>query len=335
MKYITKIAMIAIVSIIVIMITIFIFTPKKLAYTRNLFYMDTYISVKVYTTNKDLAMKALDKAESIYLIYHELTDRFNSYTGINNIYYIKHNSDKTANIILDQKLYDLIKYGVSWYDKSNGIKNINLGNLIDVWKKYRDNASGVPTLNELQNCGSTNIKDIVLLPNNQILNNHPNIDLGSIAKGYTTELVGAYFKSVGLDEYLINAGGNVLVGNNYKNSKYRIGIQDPVNSSDIYQVVKGNNIAVVTSGGYQRYYEYKGVKYNHIIDPRTLYPANNFASVTVITNNSALGDSLSLVLFVMNLEEGKAYLKQFDNVEAIWHTNDNKIIRSSGFSKYE
>lgn len=335
MTYKHKVAIIMILIITMSMMTWYLFKPKYQTYSRNLFYMDTYISVKVYAIDSVKANKALDEAESIYKIYHELTDRFTPYDNINNIYYLHHNQDKIANIKLDPKLYELIKYGITWYDKSNGIKNINLGNVIDVWKKYRDAASGVPTLNELQNAGSTNIKDIALLPNNEILNNHSNIDLGSIAKGYATQVVGDYFKSVGLTKYLINAGGNVLVGDHYNNGTYKIGIQDPTKPGEVYRIVKGNNLAVVTSGGYLRYYEYKGIIYNHIIDPETLFPADKYQSVTVVCHSSTLGDSLSLVLFVMDIDAGKEYIKQFPNVEAIWYTKDNKIIKSSGFDKYE
>jgi thiamine biosynthesis lipoprotein len=64
-------------------------------------------------------------------------------------------------------------------------------------------------------------------------------------------------------------------------------------------------------------------------------PPNYMKSVTVITNDSALGDALSTTLFLMSIEEGKEYIKQFNNVEAIWYTNDNTIIKSDGFDKYE
>lgn len=330
-----KIGLIIVIIIFLMGITLYLFKPTIKTYSRNLFYMDTYINIKVYTSNKSLANQSLDEAEKIYQTYHQLADRFTPYDNINNLYYIRHNKLTATNLNLDPKLYDLIKYGISWYNQSNGIKNINLGNVIDVWKKYRDLKTGIPSLNELKNAGSTNIKDIVLLPNNQILNNHPNIDLGSIVKGYATQVVGDYLKQVGLPKYLINAGGNVLVGDHDDDGVYRIGIQDPTKPNEVFQVVKGNNLAVVTSGGYQRFYEYQGVKYNHIIDPNTLFPADKYYSVSVVCDSSTLGDSLSLVLFVMDIEQGKALIKKYDNVEVIWYTKDNQIIKSSGFDKYE
>jgi FAD:protein FMN transferase len=304
-------------------------------YDKNLFYMDTYINVKIFTKDSKLAEQALKEIDNIYRDYHQLSDRYNSYPDIKNVYYINNTNDKSKSILLDQRLYDLIKYGKSWYYESDGIKNINIGNVVDVWKEYRANKSGVPTYEELLNAGSINIEDIVLEDNNYILNNIPNIDLGSVAKGYATKEVGKYLESVNINKFIINAGGNVLVGDHYNNDYYKIGVQNPEDGNSIYQVVKGNNIAVVTSGGYERYYTYNGIEYNHIINPKTLFPANNFKSVTVVTDDSAKADGLSLILFVLPLTEGQEFIKKYDNVEAVWYLTDGTVVKSEGFNKYE
>lgn len=322
-------------ALLLIIISVLFINKKSNIHTIDIFKMDTYINIKIYSNDSKLANNALKQAENIYNQYHVFTDRYNAYDNIKNVYYINNNQDKDKTITLDPKLYHLLEYGISWYYKSNGIKNINLGNVIDVWAKYRDLGVGIPTEKELDNVGSTSIKDVILLGNNKIANNNPNIDLGSIAKGYATEVVGDYFKSIGINNFIINAGGNVLVGDHYSNDSYKIGITNPLDKNNIYSVVKGNNIAVVTSGSYERYYEHDGVIYGHIIDPNTLYPANKYLSVTVISDSSALSDSLSLILFVMDIEEGKKLLENYPGVEAIWYKNDETIIKTDGFSKYE
>ena len=323
-------------SIIPILILIFIFlfiynNNSKKDYTRKFFYMDTYIYVKLYDINKKDADKYLDEIENIYKKYHKLTDRYNEYDNIKNIYYIKNNKSEEEYIKIDNELYDIISYGIDYYDKTNGLVDISMGNVIDVWKKYRDNKNGVPSIEELEKANN-NIK--IELKDGKIKNNHPNIDLGSIAKGYTTKVVGEYLKKQNINKFLINAGGNVLVGD--KNKKdYLIGIEDPNSKDDIFDIVKGSNIAVVTSGGYERYYEYNGKKYHHIINPKTLYPTDNMKSVTVVTSDSALADILSTYLFLLNIDDGLKYVNSLENVEAIWYTNDDKIIKSDGFDKYE
>ncbi|MEG1647659.1 MAG: FAD:protein FMN transferase [Bacilli bacterium] len=303
-------------------------------FNRDLFYMDTYINVKIYTTDSVKANKTLTLVDNIYKEYHQLTDRYNAYTNVNNVYFINNNSIKDEKIKIDSKLYELIKQGIIANSKTDGLININMGDVIDVWKKYRDAKTGVPTLIELKNT-NIDIDQIKLLDNNNILNNHPNIDLGAIAKGYVTQIVANYIKEQGFDKFLINAGGNVIVGNHYNKEVFRIGIEEPNSNGGIYQIIKGNNMVVTTSGSYERFYEYNGITYHHIIDPKSLFPTNYMKSVTVITKDGLLGDTLSTALFLMPIMEGKKFLKNFADVEAIWYTLDNQVIKTDGFNKYE
>ncbi len=329
-----KYIIIVIVILLLMVLYAVIFKNNKLdKYEKNLFYMDTYINITIYNESKEKANAALDKIDSIYKNYHDLTNRYEENELIN-VYYINNNNDDKEYLDIDSKLYNLLEYGINWYQKSNNLLNINMGNIIDVWKKYRDLGNGIPTSEEINNAAINDINKIIL-KDGKIKNNHPNIDLGAIAKGYATEEAGKYLESIGIDKYIINAGGNVKVGNHYAADKYKIGIENPEDPSKIYMVIKGNNISVVTSGGYQRFYEYNGKRYSHIIDPNTLYPGNYMKSVTVITKDSSLGDALSTTLFLMSIQDGMEYIKQFDDVAAIWYTNDNEIIKSKGISKYE
>ncbi len=332
---INKIIWITIPVLIIIFIIIGIINKnKKIEYVKKFYYMDTYIYVKIYSSDNKLANEALNEVENIYKNYHILTDKYNSYKNVNNIYYIKNNDSKDEYIKIDKKLYNIIEYGIDAYKKTNGLLDISMGNVIDIWKKYIENKNGIPSMDELKKSKTNSIDDIILKDGNTIKNNHVNIDLGAISKGYTTKEVGKYLKKMNINEYLINAGGNVLVGDYYKKGYYKIGIEDPDNKNDVFKVVKGNNIAVVTSGGYERYYEYDGKKYNHIIDPTTLNPKNYMKSVTVISKDSALADTLSTALFLMEVDKGKEYVNNLSDVEAIWYTCDNKVEFSNGAKKY-
>ena len=115
---------------------------------------------------------------------------------------------------------------------------------------------------------------------------------------------------------------------------YQIGVQGPNKDGSLVTIVKGKNISVVTSGSYERNYEYEGKIYSHIINPMTRYPADYMKSVTVITEDSALGDILSTILFLMPAGKGQEFIKDY-SAEAIWVLNDDTIIRSEGFDKYE
>lgn len=335
MKAYLSYVIVSIITIVLSLLFLFNSSNKKGLYTTNLFYMDTYINIKIYDVDEKTKDKAFDNVDKIYKKYHELSDRYQKYDNVKNIYYIN-NIDINTEIEIEKELYDLIDYSVSFCNQSNGLLNIAMGNVIDVWKSYRDGEKeGIPTIDELKD-KNINLEDLVLLKNNKILKkSNISLDLGAFAKGYATEVVGKYLESINIDKYIVNAGGNVKVGNHYDNKKYKIGLEKPTKESDIYKVVNGNNIAVTTSGSYERFYEYNGESYHHIIDPNTLFPPQYMLSVSVISNDSTYADALDTMLFLMSTLDGLDYVNKLDDVYAIWYTNDGKIIKSEGFKKYE
>lgn len=311
---------------------------KDKVYSRDLSYMDTFINIKVYSDNDKLVEKAMNEIDKMYQEYDELCNRYQERDGIINIKYINEKLEIDKEQVIDKRLYDILKYSKSYYEQTNGLFNIALGNVLDVWKKYRDGEKvGIPTLDELKQSGSIDLSTLVLLDNNTIKKtSNISIDLGGIAKGYVTEIAGDYLESIGLNKYLITAGtSSIKAGKHYNNGKYRIGLIDPKDTSNQYKVLIGNNISITTSGSYERYYEYQGVRYHHIIDPNTLFPTNRMLSVTVITNDAALGEVLSKTLFLMPISEGMNYIKSFDGVEAIWYGADGEITTSIGMKDYE
>jgi thiamine biosynthesis lipoprotein len=300
--------------------------------------MDTYINIKLYCNDNDKAKEALNYVDDLYNEYDKLADRYKKYDDIKNIYYVNNELAIDKQIKIDSKLYDILKYSKSYYYKTNGLFNIALGNVIDAWKNYRDGIKqGVPTYDELKNSGSIDINDLILLDDNTIIKkSNVSIDLGAITKGYVTEIAGDYLESIGIDKYLITAGSSsVKAGNHYNNGKYKIGLTDPSDPTSLYKVITGNNISVTTSGSYERYYEYNGKKYSHIIDPNTLFPSNNMLSVTVLSDDASLGEILSTTLFLMPIKDGLEYIKLYDGVEAIWYGMDNKVTLSPGMNAYE
>ena len=286
----------------------------KQEYSKNLFYMDTVINIKLYNVNEKKANEAFDYLDSLYQKYENLTDFYDSNSELSKL-----NND--INYEISSELLDLIKIGYEWDVKTNGLLNINIGNLTKIWHDFRENPVSLPNLDDVK-------IESLKIENDKILNDKVNIDLGAIVKGYVTEKAGNYLESIGIEYYLINAGGNVKAGKSNK-GYYNIGIASPI-SNETFEIVKNENISVVTSGGYERFYEYNGVMYHHIIDPNTLYPANNMKSVTVIGEDSGLCDILSTTLFLMDIDEGKEFIKDYD-VKVIWFTNDDQIIKSDNY----
>ena len=143
------------------------------------------------------------------------------------------------------------------------------------------------------------------------------IDLGGIAKGYTSSRVMEIFKEYGVEHGLVSLGGNVqALGGKQDGNPWRVAIQNPESELDYLGVLEIKDKCVITSGGYERFFEQDGVRYHHIIDPRTGSPADSgIISSTIISSDGALADGLSTSLFIMGLEEAEKY----------WRANANKF----------
>ena len=320
-----------IVVFLFILLTFFISRNNITEYNKNFFYMDTIITVKINIKNNINKDKIFDGIDKIYSKYQKLT---NYYDNNSDIYYINNNDSKDEELTIDEDLYKILELSNTWKEKSNNKFNINIGKVLEVWNKYRDNNLGIPSMDDLNNAYNS-INELVLLGNNKIKNTHPSIDLGAISKGYASEEVEKYLKDNNITDFIINAGGNVIVGTPSKKDKFSIGIKNPEEKNDIYKTIYGKDISVVTSGSYERFYEYNNVRYSHIIDPDTLYPANNFLSVTVISKSSSIADILSTTLFILPLEDGLNLVESMPDTEAIYYISKDNIITSKGFKDYE
>ena len=161
------------------------------------------------------------------------------------------------------------------------------------------------------------------------------VDLGGIAKGYAAGRVRTILREAGVTSAIISLGGNVAaVGKKPDGSAWTVGLQDPDRPESYFGTVSIEAACVVTSGAYQRYFEENGVRYHHIIDPDTLWPAAYYNGVTVLCPDSGMADCLTTALFCMPLEEGQKLVESLDGVEAMWCTPDKQSTTSSGWDSH-
>ena len=161
------------------------------------------------------------------------------------------------------------------------------------------------------------------------------IDLGSIAKGYAGELAARALHDKGVTSALLNLGGNVqTIGTKPDGSLWKVAIQNPTaeEDADFLGILETNDCAVITSGGYERYFEENGVRYHHIMDPATGKPAkSDLTSVTIISENGTLADGLSTALFVMGLDKAIAYWQAHaSEFDAVLCTEDETLYVTDG-----
>ncbi len=159
------------------------------------------------------------------------------------------------------------------------------------------------------------------------------IDLGGIGKGFAADRAEEIYRRHGVTSGLINLGGNVMaVGGRRDGSPWRVGIRYPdVGQSALAGYVKVRDAAVVSSGGYEHYFDYNGRRYHHILDPTTGWPAETeVLGVTVISASATDADAFATAVFVMGLETGLAFLEKLPKVEGLIFDSSGNIHLTVG-----
>jgi thiamine biosynthesis lipoprotein len=339
------------ISIVLIMGTLTGCQEKYEKYTDSFFdTFDTVITVMGYTKSKEEFDSYVEKIEAEFIRLHKLYDIYNSYEGINNIKTINDNAGIKP-VKVEKEIIDLLVFSKEWYRTTGGKTNIAMGAVLKIWHDYRsegrDNPeiAKLPPMEDLQEAVKHKDIDkvIVDVENSTVYleDEKMSLDVGSIAKGYATELVTKMIIKEGFTSGIINAGGNVrtfgkpLDGNR---EYWGIAVQNPdqfilSNESTSLDTLFVNDKSVVSSGDYQRYYVVEDKVYHHLIDPNTLMPGEYFRAVTVVTEDSGLGDFLSTTVFLTPYEEGRKLVEGLDGVEALWVKKDGSIEATEGMEK--
>jgi thiamine biosynthesis lipoprotein len=156
------------------------------------------------------------------------------------------------------------------------------------------------------------------------------IDLGGIAKGYAVDRGIELLRQRGITHALISAGGDSRIIGDHNGRPWHIGIRAPRNSEAMAAVLPLTDTALSTSGDYERYFETDGIRYHHIISPKTGHSANKVQSVTILGPNATRTDALSTSVFVMGAKAGMAMINRLEDVEAVIIDNQGEMLISSG-----
>jgi len=302
---------------------------------------DTVITVTLYGLDDDAQYESVSSlCHDKFMMYHEMFDIYNEYEGMNNLKTI---NDKAGGggIEVAGDIISLLSKGKDAYYKTGGAVDISIGPLTGLWKRYRDKANegygalAVPTEKEISEAAALcDINGIEIDEENgtvRLLKAGMMIDVGAIAKGYAAEKVADALEDQGIYMYVIAAGGNVKAGRAPSGrSAWNIGIQSPFDEGGILGMVCSAEVSVVTSGDYQRYYDMGGIRYHHIIDPKTGMPARGNRSVSILCEDSFDADILSTALFIMPEEDGRDLIKTTYSADAIWVKENGEMHMTEG-----
>jgi thiamine biosynthesis lipoprotein len=312
-------------------------------YTEYLFdYFDTVTTITGYEDSQELFDQTYSEIEALLREYHQLFTTYDRYEGINNILTINELHDGVhVPVKVDKKIIDMLSFAKDMYFKTNGKVNIAMGSVLSVWHDYRTEGVSLPPEDKLKTAAEhTDINDLIIDTENStvfLADPEMRLDVGAIAKGYAAERIAEHLKDKNIEGYVVNIGGNVRTLGSYdKATPWKIGIENPTGgeSNPYYAILEIENLSVVTSGSYQRFYTVNGKDYHHIISPDTLMPAEGYTSVSILCTDSGVADALSTALFCMSVEEGKKVLQSFSDVEAMWVKESGEIIYSDRFFNY-
>lgn len=300
---------------------------------KQLFAMDTYMEFTAYGKNSE---KAVDAAiEEV----QKLDAMLSAENSKSEVYAL----NEQGNLQATDDLAELILRGKEIYQETDGLFDDTIYPVMKLWGFPTGNYH-VPTAAEVQ-------KKLALVDENKVeiqtrdsdekgrdskekakfvtLGADQQIDFGGIAKGYTGQKLAELFQEYGVSSALVSLGGNIqAIGTKPDGSSWKVGIRDPKGGQQDYiGVLSVENQAVVTSGGYERYFEEDGKTYIHIINPRTGYPADgDLLSVTIVSRDGTLADGMSTALYIMGYEKACQFWRQRrEEFNVILVTDDGKI----------
>jgi FAD:protein FMN transferase len=219
--------------------------------------------------------------------------------------------------------YDVLSRTVEFSRSCPGCFDVTIGPLVTLWQAGKESSTEPAGSSIKQVLPLVSYRDLILDPQEAtagLRHAAQSIDLGGIGKGFAGDRIVKVFSRFGISSAYSNLGGNVVtVGARPDGSPWQIGIQHPRQEGSLVGAVSVVNQTVVTSGDYQRYFtDSQGKRHHHILDPTTGYPAESgLISVSIVSDQSVVADTLSTVLFVAGMDRGLQFLRSFPRTEAI------------------
>ena len=323
-------------------------TSKRYSYTFTGAF-DTAFQIIAYTESEAKFNEMASYLETRMQELHRLYDKYNSYEGLINLKTIN-DLAAAATVDVDPQLFDLLVFAKEMNAQTSGKTNIAFGAVLKIWSEYRDEGINDPDSAELppkelleKAWEHTNIDDLVLDAERltvHFLDSQLSLDVGAVAKGYATEILAQELIEKGYNSFIISSGGNIrTVGQPFEKdrSKWGVGLQDPnkyvFEEDRSLDTVYVNDMSVVSSGDYQRYYFVGEDRIHHLIDPSTLFPATYYRAVNILFVDSGKADFYSTELFLLPYEEGRAFAESTPGLEAQWIFPDGHIEMTAGFAK--
>ncbi len=288
------------------------------------FYFDTVITLSAYVTDDAPLKEALDECAR----YEKLFSRTVQGSDVWRI------NDEHGNVAVSSDTAEMLRDALAISEASGGAFDPTVEPETKLWN-FSGETAVLPDANALAEAAThVDYRKLVVSGDTVTLPDDMGLDLGGIAKGYIADRLSEFLRARGVTSALINLGGNVLtIGRRATDDKpWVVGIQDPEADSGVNKMTfRAEDLSVVTSGNYQRYFILNGIRYHHLLDPVTGWPVENgLDSVTILSKSSAMGDALSTACYVLGLEKGMELIGKFDGIDAVFIGSDGTVTMTDG-----
>ncbi|MGI6201213.1 MAG: FAD:protein FMN transferase [Christensenellales bacterium] len=296
--------------------------------TKSAYALDTYCAVTLQGGRE----ATLDSAMGLLTYYDNL---FSATRQGSDIYRLNHAQGQP--VAVNQETYELLAFCIQMHALSDGAFDITLYPVSQLWD-FKSGAAALPDQQDIARALTRRGMDqIHLLPDGQVqLSGGAQIDLGGVAKGYIGMRMAEQIGQDGsVASGVLDLGGNIqCLGEKADGAPFVVGIKDPLQPERLLgRVQVPGGVAVITSGVYERGFDLDGVRYHHLLDPQTGYPARSgLAAVTVVCGDGAMADALSTALFVLGEERAAALLERLEGVEALLVREDGSVRATAGLA---
>lgn len=235
---------------------------------------------------------------------------------------------------VDKEVFDLVGRAIKVSQITSGAFDISYASMDKIWK-FDGSMKAMPTEEAIKKSVSKiGYKNIILDSKEQTIflkNEGMKLGLGGIGQGYIADKVKELLFSKGCTSGIVNVSGDINAwGRQQDGNPWTVGIVNPLNKNKVFATFPLEDSAVETSGNYEKYVIFNGIRYSHIIDPRTGYPAQGVVSVSVFAKQTEIADALATGIFVMGVEVGIDLVNQLKGVECIMVDDKGKIHSSKG-----
>lgn len=235
---------------------------------------------------------------------------------------------------VDKEVFDLVGRAIKVSQITSGAFDISYASMDKIWK-FDGSMKAMPTEEAIKKSVSKiGYKNIILDSKEQTIflkNEGMKLGLGGIGQGYIADKVKELLFSKGCTSGIVNVSGDINAwGRQQDGNPWTVGIVNPLNKNKVFATFPLEDSAVETSGNYEKYVIFNGIRYSHIIDPRTGYPAQGVVSVSVFAKQTEIADALATGIFVMGVDVGIDLVNQLKGVECIMVDDKGKIHSSKG-----